>query len=275
MSKSNLENYSRINQIMLRFDEAASHYDLERTAMGYRVRHALVRSLLLEVCMRNNPALDLGCGTGEYAILMERLGFTVTGVDFSKAMLQIAKSKRRKTCTSDKLQLVRSECSRLPFKDGLFEVAVCISVLDLTPFHNKLLKEIYRVLKHRGKLILCIDSLWSPSRIYTVVGELLRRRKNSKHAPDVLHFKNLTNSMKTQGFTMEKFLGDFLVGQLLTPFLFDPKRNNVVKKMLKVVQPLDSYLTRMPLLRPFSAHYIVLARKGKEELKPRLHSAST
>lgn len=82
---------------MLRFDEAASHYDLERTAMGYRVRHALVRSLLLEVCMRNNPALDLGCGTGEYAILMERLGFTVTGVDFSKAMLLIAKSKENLT----------------------------------------------------------------------------------------------------------------------------------------------------------------------------------
>jgi len=268
MPKSNLENYSKVNQIKQRFDEAASHYDLERTATGYRIRHALIRNLLLEIRMHNKFALDIGCGTGEYAILMERMGLTVTGVDFSKAMLLVAKSKKRKSRTSDQLQLVRSECSMLPFKDGLFDVAVCISVLDLIPFYNKLLNEIYRVLKHGGKLILCVDSLWSPSWICTVVRELLRRRKNSKHAPKVLHYKNLTNNIKTERFVIEKFIGDFLLGQLLTPFLFDAKRNNVAKKMLKIVQPLDFYLTRMSLLKPFSAHYIIQAKKGNEELEP-------
>lgn len=275
MSKSSLKNYSKINQIILPFDEEASQYDLERTAVGYRIRHILIRSLLLEVCKHGNLALDLGCGTGEYAILMERMGFTVIGVDFSKAMLLVAKSKKRKSRISDQLQLVRSECSRLPFKDGLFDVVVCISVLDLIPFYNKLLNEIYRVLKYRGKLILCVDSLWSPSWICTVVRELLCRRKNSEHAPDVLHYKNLTNSMKIEGFIIEKFIGDFLLGQLLTPFLFDPKRNNVAEKMLKVVQPLDFYLMRISLLKPFSAHYIIQARKGNEELERQLHSALT
>lgn len=205
--------------------------------------------------------LDLGCGTGEYAILMERMGFTVTGVDFSKAMLLVAKSKKRKSHASDRLHLVRSEGSELPFKDGLFDVAVCISVLDLTPFYNQLLSEIYRVLKYGGKLILCVDSLWGPSWIYTVVRESVHRRKSGKHAPNVLHYKNLTNSMKTEGFIIENFLSDFFLGQLLTPFLFDPKRNKVAKKMLKIVQPLDFYLTRMSLLKPFSAHYIFRAKK--------------
>jgi len=275
MSKSNLKNYSKINQIILRFDEAASQYDLERTAIGYRIRHALIRGLLLEVCMHSNLALDLGCGTGQYAILMEQMGFTVIGVDFSKAMLLVAKSKKSKSRRSNPLQLVRSECSKLPFKDGLFDVIVCISVLDLIPLYNKLLNESYRVLKYGGKLILCIDSLWSPSQICTVVRELLHRRKNSKHAPDVLHYRNLTNSMKTEGFVIEKFIGDLLLGQLLTPFLFDPKRNNVAKKMLKVVKPLDFYLTRMWLLKPLSAHYIIQARKGNAELEHQLHSAVT
>lgn len=268
MPKSNLKNYSNINQTRQRYDEAASQYDLERTAIGYRTRYALIKSLLLEVCMPSSLALDLGCGTGEYALLMERMGFTVTGVDFSKAMLLVAKSKKRRSHASDQLQLVRSECSRLPFKDGLFDVALCISVLDLIPYYNKLLNEIYRVLKYRGRLILCIDSLWSPSWICTLVRELLRGRKNGKHAPDVLHYKNLTNSMKTQGFIIERFGGDFFLGQLLTPFLFDSKRNNIAKKTLKVFQPLDFYLTRMSPLKPLSAHYVIRARKGNEELEP-------
>jgi len=267
MPKSNL-NYSSINQTRQHYDEAASQYDLERTAIGYRTRHALIKSLLLEVYMPGNLALDIGCGTGEYTLLMERMGFTVTAVDFSKAMLLVAKSKKRKSLSSDQLQLVRSECSRLPFRDGLFDVAVCISVLDLIPLYNKLLNEIYRVLKYGGKLILCADSLWSPSWICTVVRESLRGRKNGKHAPDVLHYKNLTNSIKTQGFIVERFIGDFFFGQLITPFLFDPKKNNVAKKILKVFQPLDFYLTRMSPLKPLSAHYIIRAKKGNEELEP-------
>ena len=70
--------------------------------------------------------------------------------------------------------------------------------------------------------------------------------------------------MKTEGFIIEKFLGDFLVGQVLTPFLFDPKRKNIAKNLLNVVQPLDLYRTRMELLKPFSAHYVIQARKDKK-----------
>ena len=108
---------------MLRFDEAASQYDLERTAMGYRIRHALVRSLLLEVGMHSNLALDIGCGTGEYTILMERMGFYSNWSRFFKSNVTNSEIER-KSHISDQLQLVRSECSRLPFKEA------CLTLLS-------------------------------------------------------------------------------------------------------------------------------------------------
>ena len=63
MAKSKVENYAMIKQLIRRFDEAATQYDVERTAIGYRIRHTLIRSLLQEFCKRNNLGLDIGCGT--------------------------------------------------------------------------------------------------------------------------------------------------------------------------------------------------------------------
>lgn len=251
--------------MMYRFKEVAAEYDFGRAAIGYRVRYILIRSLLLRLPKQATLVLDLGCGTGEYAFLMDRMGFVVCGIDVSKEMLLVTDSKKRKpSCISDRLQLIRAEGSRLPFKDESFDVVTCISVLDLNPFYWMLLKEISRVLKLRGKLIICIDSLWSPSRICTSMREFIGRGKKTKNAPEVLHFINLTNSMKTTGFIIEKFLGDFLLGQIITPFLFNPKRSVVAKKLFKVTRPLDKYLTLTPLLKLFSAHYIIQARKGTD-----------
>ena len=84
--------------------------------------------------------------------------------------------------------------------------------------------------------------------------------------PEGFHYKNLTNSIKMEGFIIETVLGDFMLGQVVTPFLFDPRRKKVAKKLLKVLYPIDVYLTRMALLKPFSAHYIIQARKSNEEV---------
>lgn len=41
-------------------------------------------------------AIDLGCGTGNYAVWLARLGFGVTGVDSSTAAIQIARENAEK-----------------------------------------------------------------------------------------------------------------------------------------------------------------------------------
>jgi len=249
------------------FEKKASQFDAERLALGYRIRYAIIANLLLRVYKQGATALDMGCGTGEYAMLMERIGFEVTGVDFSKAMLLVCHSKIKGLQESNQPQVVNSECSKLPFGSNMFDVLACIAVLDCVPNYNELLGEAYRVLKENGALIVCVDSIWSPSSFCTKALELLQRGKVN-NGTLCLQYKCLTDYMRICGFVKEKFVGDIFLGQVLTGFLFNPEKNDVTSKILKIFQPIDSYLTRLSLLRPFSAHYIIQARKNSKILMP-------
>jgi SAM-dependent methyltransferase len=52
----------------------------------------LIKSGKVQPC----KALDLGCGAGNYAIYLARLGFEVTGIDISPAAITIAKEQAQK-----------------------------------------------------------------------------------------------------------------------------------------------------------------------------------
>jgi ubiquinone/menaquinone biosynthesis C-methylase UbiE len=250
----------KMKQSLLYWEVRADDFDLERTALGYRIRHAIVANLLSTVFKSNKVALDLGCGTGEYTMLMQTMGFDVVATDFSKAMLTTAQSKIEKLPAPMHVQLVNSECSRLPFENGVFDVIVCIAVLDCVPSHNRVLNEAYRVLKNEGKFVVCVDSVWAPSFLCTKTLELIRKRHN-RNLGWSLNYKNLADSIRAQGFIIEKFYGDILVGQVLTSLLFDPRRNYLTKKIMKVFRQLDFYLSRLVFIKSLSAHYIIEARK--------------
>ena len=52
--------------------------------------------------LEGKRVLDLGCGTGRYAFLLEEKGAAVTGVDLSQAMLSLAEQKARRLSSSAK-----------------------------------------------------------------------------------------------------------------------------------------------------------------------------
>jgi cyclopropane fatty-acyl-phospholipid synthase-like methyltransferase len=43
-----------------------------------------------------SPVLDIGCGTGEHALLLASAGLDVTGVDFSPTAIELAEQKRKR-----------------------------------------------------------------------------------------------------------------------------------------------------------------------------------
>jgi ubiquinone/menaquinone biosynthesis C-methylase UbiE len=126
-----------------RYDGIADWYDSEfqPDALESEKWETLVRLL-------GDPAgtlVDVGCGTGAYAVGLVERGWNVTGVDVSEDMLRRARAKG--------VHAIRADATELPFEDASFDAAV--SMFTHTDFDDfsAVLREIARVLRPGGPFV--------------------------------------------------------------------------------------------------------------------------
>jgi ubiquinone/menaquinone biosynthesis C-methylase UbiE len=126
------------------FDPLAASYDRLRPAgSGW---HELADRALAALG-RPRRLLDVGCGTGRFAVLAaERLGARVWGVDPSPDMLAQARARGARG-----IGWRQATAERLPFRDGWFDAAHAHLVLHLVDL-DAALPEIARVLAPDGRL---------------------------------------------------------------------------------------------------------------------------
>ena len=112
--------------------------------------------------------LDLATGTGAIARLASAQGASVTGVDTSTGMLDVARS------LSPELDLRLADASRLPFAAGAFDVVTCGLGLSHFAELERALAEMLRVLTSGGTLVA---SAWANGSSFptTGVAEILER----------------------------------------------------------------------------------------------------
>jgi ubiquinone/menaquinone biosynthesis C-methylase UbiE len=105
----------------------------------------------LKTNQMNETVLDAGCGTGYYAFKLSENGFFVTGVDFASGMIKVAKQKY----SNERINYKISDLSkRLPFDNHCFNHAISISSLQAVPDPIFMLKELSRVVKKDGNIVL-------------------------------------------------------------------------------------------------------------------------
>jgi ubiquinone/menaquinone biosynthesis C-methylase UbiE len=127
---------------------------------------------------RINPdewVLDAGCGTGNYAIALAKVGFHVIGTDFAAGMLAKAQDKVTEDL-SGCIAFRRADLNApLEFRAAHFDHILNISVLQAVANPHFTLGELYRVLKPGGTLVLSL-----PKQDHSVpsgsMGELIRYR---------------------------------------------------------------------------------------------------
>jgi ubiquinone/menaquinone biosynthesis C-methylase UbiE len=100
--------------------------------------------------------LDVGCGTGELTTKLMGRGYTVWGLDISEAMISHARDR----WGTDRFQVGDTE--HIPFRNNMFDVAVCLGVIEYQDNDEQTLREIWRVLKPGGRAVISTPSAVSP-----------------------------------------------------------------------------------------------------------------
>jgi ubiquinone/menaquinone biosynthesis C-methylase UbiE len=133
-------------------------YRLEGSYWWYVARRELAEELLsTEINSRDSVRiLDVGCGTGANVTAFTRLAHTV-GIDASMDALHFCRSRGIQT-------VALSPVEELPFARHTFDIVTALDVLEHTDDDLRCLKEIHRVSKQKGLVLITVPAygfLWS------------------------------------------------------------------------------------------------------------------
>lgn len=145
--------------------------------------------------------LDLGCGEGRHSIAanFHFPAANIIGLDLNFRDLQQAQTRHREWNPDFSRQCfyLQSDAEKLPFADASFDHIICSEVLEHLPDYQKVLQEIYRVLKPGGSLSLSVPRYW-PEKICW----LLSRAYHSVEGGHIRIFtsKQLKQAIHTQPY---------------------------------------------------------------------------
>lgn len=144
------------------FTEVPRRYDLINHIITWGFDKRWRRKAARE-CIISQPGnmLDLCCGTGDLLInlaLLTKNGVELTGIDYSKPMLEIATKKAASLAGGRKLTFIYGDAARLPFPNGYFDcVGISFAFRNLTynnPLVQRHLAEVLRVLNAGGRYVI-------------------------------------------------------------------------------------------------------------------------
>ena len=96
--------------------------------------------------------LDLGCGTGRHASLLQKMGYEITGIDLSGPMLKVAKEK------SPKSAFAKKDFSSPKFNKDFFDVSICMWSTIGYILNKEKFKEFIRNISKVTRRILVLSS---------------------------------------------------------------------------------------------------------------------
>ena len=135
-------------EVAAMFDGVARRYDLTNTVLSFGRDRAWRRATRVALGLAaGERVLDLAAGTGVSTVELARSGASPVAVDFSLGMLR--RGRRRS------VPLVAGDALRLPFRDAAFDAVTISFGLRNVADVDLALRELARVTRSGGRLVVC------------------------------------------------------------------------------------------------------------------------
>ncbi len=200
---------------------------------------------------KQGSVVDTGAGTGNLAVNLAATGWfdRVTAVDISEVSLDVAKKNAADVGTS--IDTCCSDMMHLPFDDNSVELIVGCAFLHHLPHPDRFMKEVYRVLKPGGQMIIIGEPTWFGAfAINWVKLPLVLMNK----ARCFILKKNETrivwdhDNIDVHNFTkkdVHAFIEPFKQSKVTTEGFLEPIISQSIAAPLRLVLPKDSLVIRL------------------------------
>lgn len=250
--------YAQVGQV---YDDIAEEYDatIAKSAVSRRAKQQALE-LIEHLTPPGARLLDIGCYTGEEALILARKGHHVLGTDISTRMVEIARKKAERARLLDRVRFVAmkaSDISRLRDEgEERFHTAYSVyGTLNLEPRLDRVKEALTDLLKPNGAFVC---GLINPTVLYELLAApiLMKFHGYRKLAKKGIRLKTGLGNQSVHGFlySTQEF------ADLLTPefvmqealgihFFYPPPRGMRGGKRWWIARALDSW--EIPLQRVF------------------------
>ncbi|WP_257009996.1 class I SAM-dependent methyltransferase [Evansella halocellulosilytica] len=115
----------------------------------------------------DKQVLDVGCGTGRLLMKGTTKSTDVVGIDLSKNMIKHAEQLFTRSVNPRSFSFQVADAEKLPFHEQSFDIVCSTCVVFLIPDPEKVVKEMFRVLKPSG----CLGLINPSSKLNVRVAE--------------------------------------------------------------------------------------------------------
>jgi len=133
------------------FADISAKYDILNDLLSLGTHRIWKKKLVkLSNVNSNSNVLDIATGSGDIAYLFSKNTQHVTGIDFTPEMIDIAKKRFKDT----NINFLIADALELPFEDNSFDiVSISFGIRNVDDI-NQAIKEMHRVLKSNGKMMI-------------------------------------------------------------------------------------------------------------------------
>lgn len=122
-----------------------------------------------KVPLAGKKVLDIGCGGGILAESMAKLGAHVTGIDMSKAALDVAKLHQHESGAHVDYELITAE-EMAALHPEQFDVVTCLEMLEHVPDPASIIAAAAKLVKPNGHVFFSTLNRNAKSYLFAIVG---------------------------------------------------------------------------------------------------------